>query len=262
MAQKTPTYSLAQLAQEISRRLSPIHKVGSDFVTGKNKITFTVNDVDVIINKDKDENGNKRTIVECRDMFPCSFYNENTNAVKYTEAEVIRIVNHIDRYFIEKLGFDPDVSAICTKYIALKWALLPFFVTDFKDEESISKVQEEILNLLSFKAFSGITEIEDFKNILLCFTGRNINTDIEDKAFILTADSEKITVFVVNYKDGILTGDNDEDENIKQYLFKYSDFFESQNLSAVKKILKTHYQFKLCDIVFKKLDEQEGAETE
>ena len=264
MSQKKTTYSKQQYVSEIKRRLGYVHQVDDTYIVSKNLVQFKVNGVDIFMHKDKDpDTGILKTIIETTheytededNMFPCSF--ENAQAKNFVEEEVVAAVNALDRHFIEKIGLDPDHQAICSMYNSIKYALLPCFVTDFTETEYVEKVQQEILYLLSHEAIAQSQYTE--KGITLCFLGKNIDTDIYDKAFVFLCTDTELKIYIVNY-DGKISITSVEDKNIKEYTLKYADYQNNGMTLAVKKILKTHYAFQLQEIVFNDDQEKEIVE--
>ena len=265
MAQKLVTYSKAQYIDEIKKRLSILHVVDDTYVVSKNVVKFKVDGVELYLHKDKDpDTGILRTIIESchtyeedEDMFPCSFV--NAQAKNFIESEVVAAVNAIDRHFMEKIGYDPDHFAICSMYNSMKYGLLPCVATDYSDEEYVAKIQSEILSLLSYEAINQSQYTE--KGVTLCFLGKNVETDKEDKCFIFLCTDTEVTLFIVDYTDSISITSVD-DENIKSYTFKYGDYQGMGLTNAIKKVLKTHYAFALQSIVFAPVEENEESEEE
>lgn len=248
MAQKK-TYSIQQMVAEVKKRLGIIHCVDDRYDVGRNKIMFNLNKSTVTIHRDKEENI-KKTIVECEEMFPCAFIDENSNASKYSEKEVIKIVNSLDTYFMETAGYDNPVrTAICSKYNSLKFALLPFFC-DFSSKESIEDAQNQVLDILSYEVFNeeSNTVTAGIDEVLICYIGKNTITDVRDKVFYVLAGLEKLDIFIIPYENGKLIEDNDE--SIKTYQFRYDEYTGQQICSVVKKVIKTHYAFINCKINF------------
>ena len=249
---------MQEFVSEIKKRLNILYDVDDTYEISKNKVTFTVNGNDVQIQKDNDkESKKKKIIITHTDMFPYAFYLDND---KFAEKEVIGAVNSIDCFYTELLGLDPVKQSLCSRYNALKWALLPCFVTNFSDEKEITKVQEELLNYLAYE----IVNKKDSSNELLIYLScQDIETDREDKFFLFAAGLDKLTIYLINYD----TENNkllDSEEEIESYDFPYDKYPDQIMLSAVKKLIKKYYNFNIYQAEFNEdiINEVEEENTE
>ena len=250
---KTKEYDFQNYVKEIMSKLSLIHNV-NNFTVEKNRISFIMNSKTVIVRKDKDKTNplTKKIIVTCEDMFPCAFRLEKSDKFKFYDKEINIVVNALDSYFMELIGYPLiEKSAICTRYDFLKWALLPFFIYVYNDEEEINSVQNDILEYLIYSFTSeesNTLKSNDIYGTVICFTGKNTETDIEDCAFIIIASSFEATIFAVRLENGKLVGYDDKDEDIPTYKFKYENYTNSQIPALIKKIIKNYYSFKVCNL--------------
>lgn len=236
---------MRDFVSEIKNRLSILYKVDDTYKVSKNKVTFTVNDNEVLIKKDNDKKADKKKIIMTHtEMFPYAFYSKHGD--EYTEDELIGAVNAIDGFYTELLGLDPVGQSLCSRYNALKWALLPCFVTNFSDEEEIKNVQAELLNYLAYEI---VNKNYDNDNLLIYLSCQDVETDKEDKIFLFAAGLDKLTVYLIDcdYETGQI---KDLEEEIEHYEFPYSKYLDQTMLSAVKKIVKKYYNFKVCNVTF------------
>lgn len=244
-------YNFKDFVKEVQNRLSIIHKI-EGYEIGKNRITFLMNNAVVIIRKNKDdETKTRKTIISCSEMFPCVIENDYNGSLKYDAADVDQVVNALDSYFMEELGLNPAKSAVCSRYQYLKYMLLPFIVTH-DDVNKIKEVQEDILFDLIYEGTENesCTNQSEVNGTLMTYTGKNIETDKVDAAFIIIAESNKLNLFIVRYENGQLIGDNDDDEYIKHYEIPYAKYPEVSGVTAIRKLSKTHYAFKRADFKF------------
>ena len=247
MAQRKTSYSAPQFIGEVKKRLAPIYSVDDTYIVSKNKITFTVNNHEFILNKDKDKTSNKRKIIiesaETEDMFPVAFNIDD--ALKFKEDMILKTVQSIDEYLMEKAGY-PNYYAICNKYNAIKWALLPCYVVDFTDTEVINKTQAELLSYTAYEAFKTTNEDDRIK---VLFIAKNVETDEDDRAFMFVFSNDKLSLYSLKFKDGVLY-DNEEDSEIGEYNFSYVDYPDNSMMTIVKKILKPYYDFRMYEVKF------------
>lgn len=236
-------YSFQQFGQSLLDRLGFIHNVSDTFETGKNKLVFTINNHEVIISKDKEKlTGERKTIVECDEMFPCVFNNEFNK--KYSQKEVDIVVNALDEYFLKDiLEFK---NSICNAAHYLKNGLLPFYNKEPNDKEG----KQEIIDMICGKIFAMQEDLTFY------FVGRNVSTNVYDKLFIIKHLPLELQIYIVNYVDNKNFGIDDNDENIKQISIQYS--LHNDNLySTIKKIIKTHDKFFEVEPVYENDEEEE-----
>ena len=250
---KIQLYNYQDFVREVQNRLSIMHKI-EGYEVGKNRITFSMNGATVTIRKNKDtETKTRKTIVSCAEMFPCVIKNDYDGSLKYTNADVDLAVNSLDSYFIEELGMNPVKSAICSRYHYLKDMLLPLMVYyDLKKPGEINKAREDILADLVFEGTEpeSNTNESNVNGTLMAFIGKNINTDKNDRAFIIVAEAYKMTLFSVRYHNGQLTGYEDSDEDIDFYEIPYNKYCDVTGVALIRKLTKTHYAFKKASFKF------------
>lgn len=257
---KIQLYNYQDFVREVQNRLSIMHKI-EGYEVGKNRITFLMNGATVTIRKNKDsETKTRKTIISCAEMFPCVIKNDYEGSLKYTNEDVDIAVNSLDSYFIEELGLNSVKSAICSRYYYLKDMLLPLMVYyDLRQPGEIDKAREDILFNLIYEGteLGSCTNESNVNGTLIAFIGKNINTDKNDRAFIIIAEAYKMTLFSVRYRNGQLTGDNDNDEDIEQYEILYHKYCDITGVALIRKLTKTHYAFKKADFRFAPKEESE-----
>lgn len=253
MNSKKQIYSLSDFVKEVTRRLSYLYEVDATCKVGKNKVSFVVEGNEVLIEKNRDKDTNqKKVIITYTEMFPYAFYTDDEDFNTYSEKEVIGVVNGIDMFYTEKLGLDPVKQCICSRYEALKWALLPCFITDFTNKNQVKMAQEEILGLLSYEALH--QKDTNCENLLFYFTAQDVDTDLENKVFLFSAGIDKLTLYLLDYTDGVL---EDNVEKIKSIEFEYGKYPGKSMLTAAKKHLKNHYNFRMCSVKFNEPEKPE-----
>lgn len=266
------TYTFPQCITEVQNRLRVLHNVPEDFEVSKNKITFYVNDMKIVASKDrnKDENEDiKKTIIsgddenlsEWNDMFPLAL--ENKYKTKYIESEILAIVNHIDKYFFEKLGYED--TYLCSKIRAAKSAFLPFLVNNFTDPEKIAEAEKLTEEIVAHDLFNQREKYENYdineEGQLIGFVGRNIDTDELDRCFVFALKPTSIELYI--YKMNGDSPDYDDPEG-KTHIFPLHYFTLQQITNSIRKLVKNYYGFTICDVKLfeKELEEEEEKEKE
>lgn len=263
------TYTFQQCITEVQNRLRVIHDVPEEFEVSKNKIIFYVNGMKIIAFKDRNRDEDiKKTIVsgddenlsEWNDMFPLSL--ENKYKTKYTESEILSIVNHIDKYFFEKLGYEN--TCLCSKIRAAKSAFLPFLVNNFTDPGKIAEAEKLIEEIVAYD----LLELKDGKyegydieeeGQIIGFLGRNLDTDKMDKSFVFVLKPTSIDLYV--YKMNGDSPDYDDPEG-KVHSFPLHYFTSQQIINSIRKLIKNYYGFTVCEIKLFEKEIEEEKETE
>lgn len=264
------TYTFQQCITEVQNRLRIIHDVPEEFEISKNKIIFYVNGMKLIAFKDRNKDEDiKKTIVggddedlsEWNDMFPLSL--ENKYKTKYTESEILAIVNHIDKYFFEKLGYED--TCLCSKIRAAKSAFLPFLVNNFTDSEKIAEAEKLIEEIVAYD----LLELRDNKyegydineeGQIIGFVGRNLDTDKMDRCFVFALKPTTVDLYI--YK---MDGDSPDydDPDGKMHSFPIHYFTHQQIINSIRKLIKNYYGFTLCEVkLFEKEIEKKESEEE
>lgn len=242
-------YKFKEFVQEVMSKLQLMHDV-SDINVGKNKVCFGINNTEVTIRKNRDSEVKKqKTIISCCEMFPFVVYNAYEGAPKYNQIDVLNTVNAIDSYFMSELGYEPERSAICSRYDSLKFLLLPFFIVDYKEHDTISAVWEKVLDLLVYDFANQKNHPNGFNGTVLSFIGKALETD-EEKAFILLSDAHHLQVFAVDCKDGKLVGYESDDDKIEHIEVEYGKFSDTELVSIMKRFIKKYYGFQYCELSF------------
>lgn len=204
--------------------------------------------------------GDDENLSEWNDMFPLSL--ENKYKTKYTESEILSIVNHIDKYFFEKLGYEN--TCLCSKIRAAKSAFLPFLVNNFTDPGKIAEAEKLIEEIVAYD----LLELKDGKyegydieeeGQIIGFLGRNLDTDKMDKSFVFVLKPTSIDLYV--YKMNGDSPDYDDPEG-KVHSFPLHYFTSQQIINSIRKLIKNYYGFTVCEIKLFEKEIEEEKETE
>ena len=258
MKNEKDKYDVLGFIEAVKLKLSPVHSIGKTVPIGKIRYSFEVDGISIVLlkNKEKDKktgNIKRKTIVTCSDMFPAVIYNPDPDDFLYDDKNVNYVVDSIDAYLMELVGYDSVKAAICSRYDVLKWLLLPIYIYNFKDQEAIATVQSNILYELIYSYCNENSSTNQWKNndkgTLLCFIGKNMDTDKQDRAFIVISQAQCTNIFVVRYENNKLIGIDDPDKEIAHYIIQH-EYNELQYVNIFKKILKNYYDFSEYSLSF------------
>lgn len=241
----TPTKPVSpqKFVEELQSELSVIYGTPSEIVIGKNKLLFKIGSIDFRMEKNREKLDNTRlSIIECLsfdDMFPCSIMHDPAlTDFKYYPHDIQKAVSAIDSYIMSKTGSMP----ICTGYSLLKWALLPMFMSDFNNITLLTESQDKILEILA--AMSKDETVAAGGRFLVPFVARSIDTDEDSACLLFDAAASSVTVHKIKLVDGKIS---DKDKDYCSYNLDPDEYPGIQMASAVRKLFRDCYDFRLCD---------------
>lgn len=249
--------SAQKFISTVQERLAPVYGDSTYLEVGKNKILFDVsNCLQFRLDKAREKTNNKRqSFIECLsfdDMSPCVINHDSTlTDFKYFERDIYNAVDTLDSYIIQKLGKTRD-SAICADYSILKWALLPMFMSDTTNEELVKETQQKILELLAAEITDETSVDKNSKQDkkfarIFSFLARDVNTDEVDTLILFYPNNSQLNVYKVKLVNGKIS---DNDKDLLYYEYIQDDYPEITLTTAIKKLFREHYDFKLSNAKF------------
>lgn len=228
-------YTGRELALKVQERLSLFHSVSNDYTIGKNKIYFTMNGSTVYIMKHREKTtGNRKTIIECDNCFPVVLYPDDKEM--YTELDIEKAVNGLDRYFIAEVLGKSQKLAFCNAYYYVKNGLKPFF-------QGVDDAEKAILEMMAYEADnseSSNSTLKDKESVVFIFLAESGEGE---KVLAVDVERYKLKIFVFDYEDGIVRIP-DQDEPHVSHDFGYADTPDLEE--KVSAVLEGFRNIRLC----------------